>query len=114
MLRLTGRALPIDMQDYEEKRSLMQRESLRSVVQQEIREMSNAANMCSEIVAAEEGRMRPRRVDSLPGYERLPAYEEDIYGNDEGAVVTDGFVGGYEPLGSETSSVLDVGGERKQ
>jgi hypothetical protein len=94
----------------------------------EICELSNAASVVSDMVAAEEGRMDGRvSMDSrstLPEYmselggEPLPTYEDE-QGTELSSVVADGFrytpgSSEYTPGSSDTGSVRDVLGDVKE
>jgi hypothetical protein len=95
----------------------------------EISELSNAASVVSDMVAAEEGRMEGRvsmdsRTSSLPEYmselggEPLPTYEDE-QGTGLSSVVADGFrytpgSSEYTPGHSSSGSVSDVLGDVKE
>lgn len=113
--------------DEEEKRAMLaprpindQEDSIAS----EICEFRNAANVVSDIVAAEEGRVSMDSRASLPEYmselggEPLPTYEYGE-GSELSSAVADGFrytpgSSEYTPGHSEAGSVGDILGDIKE
>jgi hypothetical protein len=125
------RSTAYDDLDEEEKLAMLAGRPIQGgedVVASEISELSNAASIVSDMVAAEEGRMEGRvsmdSRSSLPEYmselggEPLPTYEDEE-NTELSSVVADGFrytpgSSEYTPEHSASSSVRDVLGDVKE
>jgi hypothetical protein len=106
----------------EEKDAILERadDGATDVVGSEICEFRNAANIVSDIIAAEEGRVSTDSRASLPEYmseqgEALPTYED----NDGSEMVPDGFLytpcsTQYTPGSSSVGSLDSVLGDMKE
>ena len=125
------RSRAYDDLDEEAKRAIVAGrpvEGQEDAIAAEISELSNAASVVGDMVAAEEGRMEGRvsmdsRVSSLPEYmselgvEPLPTYEDE-QGAELNSVVADGFrytpgSSEYTPGSSASGSIRDVLGDIK-
>jgi len=119
-----------DLDEEEKRATLASRpiEEQEDAIASEICELSNAASVVSDMVAAEEGRMEGRvsmdSRSSLPEYmselggEPLPTYEDE-QGTELSSVVADGFrytpgSSEYTPGSSDAGSIGDVLGDVKQ
>jgi hypothetical protein len=120
-----------DNLDEEEKRAMLagrRTEGQEDAIASEISELSNAASVVSDMIAAEEGRMEGRvsmdSRSSLPEYmselggEPLPTYEDEE-SPELSSVVADGFrytpgSSEYTPGTSAAGSIRDVLGDVKE